>query len=429
MLMQENRSFDHYFGTLSGVRGFDDPKAPKLPSGKSVFYQPDPKNPDGYLLPFRLNTWDTSAQAIPSTSHSWGPQHDSCNNGKMDGFVTAHREVNDATAPFTMSYYTRDDVPFQHALADAFTICDDYHCSVLGPTWPNRTMWMTAWLDPEGKQGGPMTSNTNPPGGFTWTTYAERLEAAGVSWQVYQEEDNYGCNAFEEFATFKNAKPGEPFYEKGVKAMPQGQFEYDALHDNLPTVSWIIPTSTQSEHPDYMPAAGAAYVASKIDAIAANPEVWAKTVFILSYDENDGLFDHVPPPLPPAGTAGEFIDGLPIGGGMRVPCIVVSPWTTGGYVCSKTFDHTSQLQFLESVTGVKETNISDWRRKTFGNLGVSLRFGGAEATAPIIADTSGSLTFANYATTQLPAPALPGADQPVPHQEKGSRPHWPASKR
>ena len=145
------------------------------------------------------------------------------------------------------------------------------------------------------------------------------------------------------------------------------------MHDRLPTVSWLIPTSYQSEHPDYTPAAGADFVASKIDAIAANPDVWAKTVFILNYDENDGLFDHVVPPTPPAGTANEFITvpgnpSWPIGGGFRVPCLIVSPWTQGGWIASETFDHTSSLQFLELLTGVTIPNITPWRRATFGNL-------------------------------------------------------------
>src|SRR3546814_1408199 len=104
------------------------------------------------------------------------------------------------------------------------------------------------------------------------------------------------------------------------------------------------------------------------ESIAANPDVWAKTAFILCYDENDGLFDHVPPPVPPTGTPGEFVGGLPIGGGFRVPCIVIPPWTAGGWVCSEPLDHTSILRFLEAFTGVREPNITDWRRRTFGDM-------------------------------------------------------------
>ena len=125
VLMQENRSFDHYFGTMPGVRGFADPSVPK-----SRFYQYDADNPDKYLLPFHTDTHSTSAQHLPSNSHSWGPQHDSYDNGKMDGFVTAHLAADGVAGQYTMAYFKRDDIPFHWALADAFTICDGY--SLLG---------------------------------------------------------------------------------------------------------------------------------------------------------------------------------------------------------------------------------------------------------------------------------------------------------
>ena len=418
LLMQENRSFDHYFGTLAGVRGFGDAKAQKLSNGRAVFYQPDTENPDGYLLPFHLDTRSTCAQRIPSTSHAWAVQHAAWNHGSMDQWVVAHRRADGKNGPYCMGHYTRADIPFQFALAESFTLCDEYHCSVMGPTWPNRMYWMTGTIDPDGIGGGPITHNAVPPGGYTWTTYAERLEQAGVSWKVYQQEDNYGCNMLENFKAFQQASKSSPLYRKGMLRGQEGHFEYDAINDQLPTVSWIIPTSYQSEHPDFMPADGAAFVASKIDAIAANPDVWAKTLFILNYDENDGIFDHVAPPVPPDGAAHEFVDSLPIGGGFRVPCILISPWTTGGWVCSEKFDHTSTLQFLEKFTGVQEPNISSWRRSTFGDMTSALRFGETRATPPSLPDTSGPLMLAEYATSFLPAPVFPTTNQEFPQQEK-----------
>ena len=421
ILMQENRSFDHYFGTLAGVRGFNDPAALKLPNGKSVFYQPDAENPAGYMLPFHLDTHSTSAQKIPSTSHAWAVQHDAWSSGRMDQWLPAHRKADGVKGPYVMGYYTRADIPFQFALAESFTICDSYFCSVFGPTWPNRMYLMTGTIDPGAAGGGPIITNRVPPGGYTWTTYPERLEKAGVSWKVYQQQDSYGCNMLKNFKVFQEADPASSLYRRGMKIEPDGQFEYDAKHDLLPQVSWIIPTSYQSEHPDYMPADGAAFVASKIDAIAANPDVWAKTVFILNYDENDGLFDHVAPPTPAEGTPGEFIHGLPIGGGYRVPCIIVSPWTTGGLVCSENFDHTSVLQFLEAFTGVRELNITDWRRRTFGNLTSAFRFADAQKRPPVLPDTAGVLNLARYGAANLPKLVFPAADQRMPQQEAGSR--------
>jgi phospholipase C len=421
MLMQENRSFDHYFGTLSGVAGFDDPHAIKLSTGRNVFYQPDTENPDGYKLPFHLDTHSTNSQAIPSTSHAYSVQHQAWNGGKMDAWLPAHRAADKANGPYVMGYYTRDDIPFQYALADAFTICDQYHCSVQGPTWPNRLYWQTGMVDPGGTLGGPITSNSLPNGAYRWTTYAERLEAAGVSWNVYQDQVGLSSyNMLPHFKQFQDATPGTPLYDKGMKVSPLGQFEYDALHDKLPTVSWLMTAGGVSEHPKEMPAAGADFVASKIAAIAANPDVWKKTVFILNYDENDGLFDHVVPPTAPAGTPDEYALDLPIGGGFRVPCIVVSPWTAGGWVSSQKFDHTSVLQFLEKLTGVQEPNITQWRRKTFGDLTSVFRHDHI-SKPPALPETGARLNLATYEAAQLPAPTFPTSTQVVPHQERGGR--------
>ncbi|MBF9067243.1 alkaline phosphatase family protein [Streptacidiphilus fuscans] len=422
MLMQENRSFDHYFGTLSGVRGFHDPQALQLSTGRSVFYQPDTVNPDGYILPFHLDTRTTSAQAIPSTSHAWAVQHQAWNGGQMDQWLPAHRAADGVNGPYVMGYYTREDIPFQFALAESFTVCDNYFCSVLGPTWPNRLYWMTGSIDPSGQYGGPITSNIAPTP-YRWKTYAEQLQAAGISWKVYQESDNYGTNMLSEFQTFQDAQPGDPLHDRGMVAQPAGTFEDDARNDRLPAVSWILPTSYQSEHPNYLPAAGADFVASKIEAIASNPEVWAKTVFILNYDENDGLFDHVPPLTAPAGTPDEYVGGLPIGSGFRVPCIIVSPWTVGGWVSSEAFDHTSVLQFLECFTGVRAENVTDWRRETFGDLTSAFQFRGPGRQAPPLPGTAAQLALAEQEVATLPAPTLPGADQSFPSQERGFRRH------
>jgi phospholipase C len=417
VLMQENRSFDHYFGAMPGVRGFNDPQA--IPG---VFRQADTDNVDGYLYPFHTDTQSTAAQKLPSNSHSWGPQHDSWNSGAMNGFVSSRipSDVDGIAGQYSMAYFQRDDIPFHWALADAFTICDGYHCSVLGPTWPNRLYLMTGQIDPAGLHGGPTYGNYVPPEGFSWATYPELLTKAGVSWKVYQEIDNYGFNVLEYFDQYQNASTSSPLYQNAMKFYQAGQFEFDAMHDRLPTVSYILPTSFQSEHPDFMPAAGADFVASKVNAVAANPDVWAKTVFILIYDENDGFFDHVLPPTAPAGTAGEYVTGStsapgPIGLGFRVPCIIVSPWTVGGYVNHDTLDHTSVTQLLELVTGVVNPYITPWRRKTVGDFTSVLGKvpGGRFARLP---DTKQLLEQAEQEVVQFQLPPYPGASQtwPIP---------------
>ncbi|WP_329454985.1 alkaline phosphatase family protein [Streptomyces sp. NBC_01497] len=435
LLMQENRSFDHYFGTLSGVRGFSDNKAVTLPNGDPVFKQPDPTGAQGYMLPFHLQTKTTSAQAIPSTSHAWDVQHAAWNGGRMDNWLPAHRAADGNTnGPYTMGYYTREDIPFQYALAENFTLLDNYHCSVMGPTHPNRYMWMSGTIDPNGLHGGPALDNGAPAGTYSWTTYPERLLNAGVSFKFYHSNaDGTGTDQIHHMAQYMALSPDSQLYQQTVATSPLGQFQYDAMNDKLPTVSWMFPPGGLDEHPANLPAAGAQFVASIVDAIAANPDVWAKTVFILSYDENDGLFDHVVPPTPPAGTADEIVTktsptgvdgaGLPVGLGFRVPCIVVSPWTVGGWVSSEVADHTSQLRLLEKITGVREPNISQWRRRKVGDLTSAFRFSDTTKKFPALPDTSGQYNLAQYEVSQLPKPTTPPATQTMPRQEPGTRPH------
>jgi len=416
ILMQENRSFDEYFGTLPGVRGFADPDAITLSTGNSVFHQPDAGHTDGYLLPFHLDTSTTNAQATPGLDHSWTTQHAAWNNGAMDGWVSAKGEM-------TMGYYTAEDIPFHTALAQAFTVCDNYFCSMLGPTNPNRLYMWSGTVDPNGTGGGPITDDSpaynNPI--LSWTTYPERLQAAGITWRVYQEYDNYDDNALAWFKQYSTAPASSPLHQNAMVKRPQGWFEEDARNDRLPQVSWLVAPSAQCEHPDWMPAAGAEYIASKLEAIASNPDVWAKTLFILTYDENDGYFDHVPPPTPPAGTADEFVDGVPIGAGFRVPTIMVSPWTAGGYVYSDALDHTSLIRLLETVFGVAEPNISAWRRQTFGDMTGALNLGATVAPFPAdtqlgVAAATASLVTAQQEVAANPAPTVPSGVQTMPTQ-------------
>jgi phospholipase C len=419
-LMQENRSFDEYFGTFPGVRGFGDPNALKLPNGNSVFQQPDPSHADGYLLPFYMDTATTSAQAVPGTAHDWGTQHQAWDNGAMDAWVAAKGAQ-------TMGYFKQADIPFHWALAAAFTVCDAYHCSVLGPTNPNRLYMWTGMIDPNGTGGGPIIDDSpaynNPI--VKWTTYPELLTQAGITWQVYQEYDNYDDNALEWCQQYATADHDSVLWQSGMIKKPAGWFEYDALNDRLPQVSWLVAPSAQCEHPDWTAAAGAQFIASKIDAIAANPKVWAKTAFILMYDENDGYFDHVLPPTAPAGTADEYVDGVPIGLGFRVPCTIVSPWTVGGYVATETFDHTSLIRFLEQRFGIMEPNISDWRRQTVGDLTSAFQFGRPAAfpaynEALSVPSTTVTLLSAQQEVADNPPPTIPAVNTP-PVQETTSR--------
>jgi phospholipase C len=426
ILMQENRSFDHYFGSLRGVRGFDDARALRLPSGHSVFRQPDLFHPDGYVLPFHLDTATTSAQQLKDLSHEWDAQHASLNGGKMDNWLGAHRVADGAAGPLTMGYYTRADLPFYYALADAFTICDGYHCSVLGPTYPNRLYFMSASIDPDGTHGGPATNNDaiKNTTTYAWETYPERLEKAGVSWQIYYDlVDDYLMNVVRFFTPYQaTAEAPTRLFDRARRGKPFARFLEDLRTGNLPQVTFVLAHAEDTEHPSFYAAAGENYVHTILQALWSNPKVWSRSAFIMMYDENDGQFDHVVPPSPPAGTPGEFIGGLPIGLGFRVPCTIVSPFSRGGYVCGDTFDHTSILRLLETRFGVEVPNLTAWRRATCGDLTSAFGFGEpARLDVPPMPETMQRLERIVEQVPGLPRPAVPSL-QSMPVQEAGTRP-------
>jgi phospholipase C len=400
ILMQENRSFDHYFGAMKGVRGFNDHSVLLYQSGYNAFFQPQSTN---YVLPFH-----TAVQCINDVEHDWGGEHAVWNSGRWNQWVS----VNGASA---MSYYTRDDLPFYYALADAYTICDANYCSVMGPTFPNRLYLFTGMIDPNGTGGGPVIGNNVPSNGFSWTTYPERLQAAGVSWKVYRRSDDWFGDALPWFAQYMNAQPGSPLYDRGVATVSDvvAAFRHDVTNGTLPSVSWIMPPWGLSEHPAFSPASGEYFVKQLLDTLASNPAALNSTVFIITYDENGGFFHHIPPPVPPPGTTNEFVNGQPIGLGVRVPMFIISPWTRGGRVCSQVFDHTSIIRFLETWTGVQEPNISAWRRQVCGDLTSAFDFAHPDTSYPVLPNVTP--VSGSPVNPTVPSP------QTVPVQEAGTK--------
>jgi phospholipase C len=360
-----------------------------------------------------------------------------------------------------MGYFTRADLPFYYALADAFTVCDANHCSIFGPTNPNRlflfsgTSGLAAGDDrkivienPDHLEGNEAADPLKDSkwAGLAWPTYAERLQKAGVSWKLYQEYDNYGDNGLAFFANFRGIGPESELYQRGRAWSPGSnaanaktadgehlvaQFAADVNAGTLPQVSWIVAPYLLCEHPQASPSAGEHLTARLIGALADKPEIWAKTAFILNYDENDGFFDHMPPPIPTAGPAlgkstveatSEVYHGEPVGFGPRVPMIVVSPWTKGGYVNSQVFDHTSVLRFLEARFGVEEPHITPWRRTVSGDLTSVFDFAGSGG-APVKALPDASALVARAEKTKkLALPKVPKPPEPMPRQEAGVRP-------
>ncbi len=521
ILMQENRSFDHAFGTLRGVRGFNDPRAVTLPDQKPVWLQTN-KAGETYA-PFRLDFKGSKATWLGSLPHSWRDQTDARNHGNHDGWLDAKGSNRKECAgmPLTMGYYDRQDLPFYYSLADAFTICDQHFCSTLTGTTPNRLhLWTGTIREKPDAASAPNVRNAdvNYGSNASWKTFPERLEDAGVSWRVYQNElsvasglegegdawlANFTDNPLEWFDQFHvgfrkthleyvermtaalpaeiakmrlEGAPEKELYKKEEllryvtaerakwtaeararltkqdvslhekafttnqddpdyrqlstlryrdggteqamaipKSDPLRRFRRDVESGKLPAVSWLVPSERFSDHPG-SPWYGAWYVAETLNILTKNPEVWKKTIFILTYDENDGYFDHVPPFVAPdpanpeSGKTSPGIDakleylpleqdlkrhpakearGGPVGLGFRVPLVVASPWSRGGYVCSQVFDHTSVVQLLERLTSrlaqkeVRETNITAWRRTVCGDLTTVFQpFQGSAAAVP-----------------------------------------------
>ncbi|WP_322888055.1 phosphocholine-specific phospholipase C, partial [Streptomyces solincola] len=466
VLMQENRSFDHYFGMLRGVRGFGDRNAVELPSGRSVFEQPGPGG-SGAVLPFPVRgaaeAQAKDLQYIGDLDHSWSGGGKAWRDGWMDGWVSAKTAA-------TMAYYDRRDIPLHYELADTFTVCDAYHSSIHTSTSPNRNHLWSGWTGYEADGSRAVSNAAYDEGkhpGYPWPTYPERLERAGRSWQTYTEWENFTDNNIEFFGVFKTiakkalARTGgytymEAFYaevrtapaaerqrllaaleegvaaldpaerslfERGLRRVESGtladRFRADVAAGRLPEVSYLVPSAVDSEHPgSSSPVASATLVYKILDALGSHPEVWRHTVLLINYDENDGFFDHVPPPVPPADDTDERWQGKPTGLGIRVPLLVVSPWSTGGYVCSEVFDHTSVIRFLETWTGVREPNITPWRRRVTGDLTGAFDFRRGRPR-PALERPGPIPPFTGRWRPQPPA------EQRMPVQEPGRRPARP----
>jgi phospholipase C len=449
VLTQENRSFDHYFGAMRGVRGFGD-----------RFTVPALKEKP---RPFHLDTTrHFELMRAEGTAHTWVDAQLAWNHGSM-GQWTRFKGAH------SVGYYAQADLPFHYALADAFTVCDAYHCSFHGGTNPNRLFLWTGTNDPQGTGNGPATYNDLDslkvkPGvnSYTWTTYPERLQTAGISWQVYQDmADNYDDNPLAGFQAYRDAAVGVPGSNAELKrcalsTRTLAQLRADVQANQLPQVSWIIAPAKDSEHPEMSsPAQGAHFAAQVLQALTSNPEVWSRTVLFLNFDENDGYFDHVPPPAVPScvqwsedpsrrvyagastvDTRGEYHEQIksyhklaqeqeflhrPYGLGPRVPMLVISPWSRGGWVNSQVFDHTSIIRFMELRFGVQEPNISAWRRAVCGDLSSVFDFAKTDAApSPGLPDTQ-ALAERAAALPGRVMPGIPGHSQ-VPTQSRGTRP-------
>jgi phospholipase C len=310
ILCQENRSFDTYFGYYERAGRFAVPANYSQPGGAG---KPAVK-------PYHFSSYTN--HDIP---HSWQALHAEWNGGKMDGFVTTDGLE-------ALGYYTRSDLPYYYALADAFTLCGNYFCYQLGPTLPNR---LALW---SGTSGG-ITNNRPGPGSLDWPTIADLLDQHGVSWQSYNLNSHSrqrigSLNGFNGLAYFKR-------WIKDARLYGSEDDYYQALADGtLPQVVFLITSSEVSEHPPSNVRTGEKKVAEIINALIAS-RYWSQAAFILTYDENGGYFDHIAPPQ---------LDAY--GLGMRVPTLIISPWVKRGYVAGQLYEHSSVLKFIERTFGL-----------------------------------------------------------------------------
>ena len=439
IFVQENRSFDHYFGTYRGVRGFGDRRT------RTPFAQPGypVKGHGGHLLPFHLDS-TKQGECTHDLTHDWGPQHRSWHGGAMDSFVREHVKAEGAgDGALTMAYYRRSDLSYYYALADAFTLCDAYHCSVIGPTDPNQLYLVSGMLDPAGKHGGPLVETTGPQafGSLSWTTMPEQLRARGISWKAYTTPDTFAPALRDSPLPLFAQYQSDPVLAASAygNAFPS-QFQADCAAGTLPQVSWIWANAIDSDHPPAPPEYGEYTTDQILSALTGNPGLWAKTALIVTWDENGGFFDHVRPPTPRPGTPGEYLTARPlpaaaqgiagpIGLGFRVPTLVISPFSRGGFVCSDRFDHTSTLRLLERRFGAEVPYLSAWRRSVTADMTSAFNFAAPNASVPKLPATSLSddrvagpdancptepASLAGFPTTPYPVPR-----NSRPRQEKG----------
>ncbi|GAA3516508.1 alkaline phosphatase family protein [Nocardioides daeguensis] len=435
ILIQENRSFDHYYGAFPGVRGLHDKQALAYPNGTTVFDQPQGS---GVRRPTRVTTVAGMSTGLP---HGWSDGQAAWAEGRNNGWVAAK-------GADCMNYMTGEELPYQYALASEFTICDQNHCSTPTSTTPNRLYHMSGTSSFEVNNGNEST------GSRAWQTYPEALQAAGVSWRIYVDNSNNGSswvgdytdNPIRGFANISPSgtnlldaeknRPGtglmwragsEPYLLHGLPNNDSEQNLNGVLKDfidacrpgaefPLPEVSWIVAPYAWSEHPAANPEHGAHFTNRVLETLQANPEIWKHTLFVMTFDENDGYFDHVLPPRPEPGTPGEFKDGKAMGYGARVPMILVSPWTRGGWVSSEVFDHTSILRFLEVWTEhlgkpARCANITAWRRAISGDLTSAIDFA-HPVVAPVDLPDTAAL---KYIAATLPN--APFAGQVAPEDE------------
>ncbi|KAJ6191313.1 Phosphoesterase [Penicillium mononematosum] len=382
IFMQENRSWDTYFGTMPGVRGFNDPNVQVNSDGNSVWHQlvePAQSNKTKTLLPWYLGyqggDWHDAIQCMVAGSNGYEENQQSLNNGLNNHWVTKN-------TPWSWGYLKRQDIPVQFAIAEGWTSGDMYQESQITATNPNRVTLVSGSINVPGSpqdkdQGGVYIDNNEVPGcdnhgincyPLKWKTVYDFYEEAGVSWQLFQDTNNFDDNPLAWFQQFQSASKNSPLAKKGCRQR------------HIAEVSFIVGPSELSEHPPYMPKDGAWLQKKIVDAVTSSPR-YNSTLLMISFDETGGFGDHVTPFHSPKNTPGEWMQDplgmfsdIFVGPGFRVPFYIISPWTRGNRVFTERADHNSQILFVEEwLTARGYKNITtdqmvSWRRAHMSNL-------------------------------------------------------------
>ncbi|QIW99400.1 hypothetical protein AMS68_004918 [Peltaster fructicola] len=400
LFMQENRALDHYFGTMAGVRGFKDPNV-QVNNGTPLWYQTVDSSlstATKTLLPWYLNylggTWDYATQCMTAGSNGW-----SANHAALNGDLNNNWPVGNT--PYSWAHFTRKDIPNHFAIAEGWTIGDMYQESVVSSTNPNRAAWVSGniqdgssvYIDNNETPGCDLGGKTNcyP---LTWKTAPENYQDQGVTWQVYQDTDNFDDNPLAWFKQYQEADNSSALSQRGLVYNGLEKFYEDAANGNLPEVSYIIGPAELSEHPPYQPRDGGWLWQKIVDTVTSSPK-YSSTALIISYDETGGFGDHVTPYHSPAGTAQEWIEDpygkikgqVYTGPGFRVPFVIVSPWTRGGHVYTEHADHSSQIKFIEQWQLAKGKNVTlntvaPWRRQNMADLTKAFDFANPDYSIP-----------------------------------------------
>ncbi|KIJ53598.1 hypothetical protein M422DRAFT_241835 [Sphaerobolus stellatus SS14] len=445
LFMQENRAFDHYFGSMAGVRGFADPNVHIAQNGKPIWFQPvDPTktNATTALLPWYINgaggNISLATQCMEAGSNSFSANHNAFAQGDNNQWVVKN-------TAFSWGHYLRADIPTHFALADGWTVADMYAEGVVASTHPNRVFWATGSVNVPGgpqnlSQGGVVIDNNVTPGcespdincyPYAWKTYAEFLEDAGISWQVYQDTDNFGDNPFALFQQFQVAPANSSLANRGVSFLGLQAFTDAAAAGTLPDVSYIVGPEELSEHPPWTPHDGGWFQQQIVNAVINSP-VYNSTVLLISYDETGGWGDHVLPTFAPPNTPGEWMTNpfntsqtVFAGPGFRLPFTAISPWSRGGHVFTAYSDHSSQIKFMEQWLAAKGKSVvtdqlNGWRRDHMSDLTQMFDFAHPDFSLPDLPVPPAPLMnaqgqFTGVATCQA---EFPNPQPPVPYGQQ-----------